>query len=209
MIELHRNFSEAPRLRSSIPHPKTGFSKYQIASRRIISWPKLYTKSFFETALAFRRFWVKKPRLSEKKVEMCYLYRITCRGLCPKRGLHDIHVCRRMALNVSYFFQFFPSYEQFSAKRQRKYIPVREAWPYTLIDGLRSRRNPCTLERVAPAQQGKNPAGVEIDPVVYNGHLKPVVHATEVFRHSLQKNISFDEILDLSSHGRLSFLYIY
>ena len=37
-IEVHPTFSEAPRVRSSIPHPRTDFSKNQIASWRIISW---------------------------------------------------------------------------------------------------------------------------------------------------------------------------
>ena len=32
-IEAHSEFSEVPHLRSSIPHPKTDFSKNQIASR--------------------------------------------------------------------------------------------------------------------------------------------------------------------------------
>ena len=32
-IEVHPNFSEAPHLRSSIPHPKTDLSKNQIAAR--------------------------------------------------------------------------------------------------------------------------------------------------------------------------------
>ena len=39
-MEVHPNFSEAPHLRSSIPHPKTESSKNQIESRRIIPWPK-------------------------------------------------------------------------------------------------------------------------------------------------------------------------
>ena len=33
MIEVHPEISEAPDLRSSIPHPKTDFSDNQIASR--------------------------------------------------------------------------------------------------------------------------------------------------------------------------------
>ena len=44
--EIPPNFSEAPYLRSSIPHPKTDFRKNQIASRRIIPWAES-TKRFF------------------------------------------------------------------------------------------------------------------------------------------------------------------
>ena len=47
MIEVPPKFSEAPHLRSSIPHPKTDFSKNQIASQQIIvPWPES-TKRFF------------------------------------------------------------------------------------------------------------------------------------------------------------------
>ena len=41
-IEVHSTFSEAPHLRNSIPHPKTDFSKKQIASWWIIPWPQVY-----------------------------------------------------------------------------------------------------------------------------------------------------------------------
>ena len=35
--------------------------------------------SFFETRMAFRQFWVREPRHSEKKnAAMCYLYLRTC-----------------------------------------------------------------------------------------------------------------------------------
>ena len=51
-------------------------SKKQISCRSIFPWPKYTKTSFFETRLAFRRFWVKEPRHSEKKVaEMYHLYR--------------------------------------------------------------------------------------------------------------------------------------
>ena len=63
-------------MRSSTPHPNTDFSKYQIAPRLIIPWPKYAIASFFETILTFGRFWVKEPRHSEKTLaEICHLYR--------------------------------------------------------------------------------------------------------------------------------------
>ena len=76
-IEVHTNFSEGPHLKCSIPHPKTdSTAKHQITSRWIVPWPEYSKTSFFETRLlAFRRFWVKKPRHSENSItEMCYLY---------------------------------------------------------------------------------------------------------------------------------------
>ena len=47
-MEVHPNFSDAPRLRSSIPHPETDFSQNQNASRRIIPRPKSAKRFFFE-----------------------------------------------------------------------------------------------------------------------------------------------------------------
>ena len=77
-IEIHPSFSEAPHLRSSVPYPITDFSKNQIASRWIIPWPTYPITYFFETRLAFRRFWAKEPRHSENMLaEMYYLYRRT------------------------------------------------------------------------------------------------------------------------------------
>ena len=39
---------------------------------------QVYRKSFFETRLAFRRFWAEEPLHSENRLaEMCYLYRRT------------------------------------------------------------------------------------------------------------------------------------
>ena len=61
-IEVHTNFSEAPHLRSSIPLPKTDFSKTQHASRRIIPWPESTKRVFFEVKIG-----VKEPRFSETK----------------------------------------------------------------------------------------------------------------------------------------------
>ena len=82
MIEVHPNFSEAPDLRSSIPYPKTDLSKNQLASRRITPWPQSTKRLVSKSRLAFRRFGLKEPRLSEtKKAEMCCLYRRT--GLNP------------------------------------------------------------------------------------------------------------------------------
>ena len=65
-IEVHPSFSEAPHLWSSVPRPKTGFSKNQNASRRIIPWPKSTKRFFFSKSRStYRRFGLKKPRLSE------------------------------------------------------------------------------------------------------------------------------------------------
>ena len=69
--EVHPKFSEAPHLRSSIPHPKTDFSKNQIASRRIIPWPKPTKRFLSKSRLTFRRFGVKEPRLTETKRLKC------------------------------------------------------------------------------------------------------------------------------------------
>ena len=70
---LPYDFSEAPHLRSSMPHPKTDFSeKIKKASRRIIPWPKSTKRFFFSNSrLTFRRFGVKEPRLSETKQRKC------------------------------------------------------------------------------------------------------------------------------------------
>ena len=46
-IEVHPTFSEAPHLTSSIPHPKTEFSKSQNASRRIIPHGLSLQNAFF------------------------------------------------------------------------------------------------------------------------------------------------------------------
>ena len=78
MVEVHTIVSEAPHLRSSIPHPKTDFSKNQIASRRIIPWPKS-TKPFFPKSRFFiPTIWGQGPTFFRNKIaEMCYLYRTT------------------------------------------------------------------------------------------------------------------------------------
>ena len=68
-IEVHPTFSEAPHLRSSIPHPKTDFSKKQIASRRITPWPES-TKRFFQDWHS-DDFGVNESRLSETKYRKC------------------------------------------------------------------------------------------------------------------------------------------
>ena len=68
-IEVPPRLSEAPHLRSSIPHPNTRFGQNQIAFRRIIPWPKYTKTSFFEARLlAYRRVWVKEPRYSKTKI---------------------------------------------------------------------------------------------------------------------------------------------
>ena len=79
-IKVRPKFSEAPHLSSSIPHPKTDFSKSQIASRRIIPWSESRKRFFSKSRLAFRRFGLKEARLSETKERKCYLYRRTGQG---------------------------------------------------------------------------------------------------------------------------------
>ena len=61
------NFSEA-HLMSSILHPKTYFSENLIACRWIIPWRKYKKTSFFETSLAFRRFWDNKESRYSKTI---------------------------------------------------------------------------------------------------------------------------------------------
>ena len=70
-IEVHPNFSEAPHFRSSIPHPKTDFSKNQIASWRIVPWPESTKRVFSKSRSAFQRFGLKEPCLSETKMRKC------------------------------------------------------------------------------------------------------------------------------------------
>ena len=71
--EVHPKFSEAPRLRTSIPRPKNGL---QQKSKRIaanVPMALVFKTLFFEIKIG-----VKELRLSETKIaEMCYLYRIT------------------------------------------------------------------------------------------------------------------------------------
>ena len=64
-IEVHPEVSEAPHLKSSLPHPKTDFSLVSDCIPTILPWPKDTKTSFFETRLAFRLLWVKEPRRSE------------------------------------------------------------------------------------------------------------------------------------------------
>ena len=66
-IEVRPTFSEAPHVRSSIPHPKTDISRSQNKSRRITPWPESTTRFSSKSRLTFRRFRVKEPRLSETK----------------------------------------------------------------------------------------------------------------------------------------------
>ena len=55
--------------------------------------------SFFETRLAFRRFWVKEPRHSENKIaEMCHLYRRT-RPQRPTNNSFERCLVRRQVIH--------------------------------------------------------------------------------------------------------------
>ena len=77
IIEIPPRFSEAPHLRSSIPHPKTDFSKNQIASRRILPWAES-TNVFFEIKIGIPTISGQgTPSFRNKIAEMCYLYRRT------------------------------------------------------------------------------------------------------------------------------------
>ena len=66
-IEVPPRFSEVPNLRSSMPHPKTDFSKLKVHPDEESHRPSIQKTSFFEMILAFRRFWVKEPLPSETK----------------------------------------------------------------------------------------------------------------------------------------------
>ena len=71
MIAVHPEFTEAPHLRSSIPHPKTDFSKNQIASRRIIPWPESTKRFFSEIKIGIPTIWgVGTPSFKNKTAEM-------------------------------------------------------------------------------------------------------------------------------------------
>ena len=49
--EVHPNFSEAPHLRGSIPHPKTDFSKNQIAPPMNNPMAQLYKNVIFRNKI--------------------------------------------------------------------------------------------------------------------------------------------------------------
>ena len=70
-IEVHPTLSEAPHLRSSIPHPNTDFRKNQNALGRLTPWPKSTKRFLSNLRLTFRRFGVEEPRLSEEKKRNC------------------------------------------------------------------------------------------------------------------------------------------
>ena len=75
-IEVHPAVSDAPHLRSSIPHPKPNFSKTQIASRRTIPWSDSRKRFFFEIKIDIPTIWAQgTPSFRNKIAEMCYLYR--------------------------------------------------------------------------------------------------------------------------------------
>ena len=77
-IEVHLNVSDVPHLRSSIPHPKTDFSKKRHASRRIIPWPKS-RKSFFEIKIGIPTILGSRNPVFQKQNSgnVLYLHRIT------------------------------------------------------------------------------------------------------------------------------------
>ena len=87
-IEVHPKYSEFTPLRSSIPHPKTDFSKNQNASRRIIPWPKSTKRFFFvEIKIDIPTTWGRRtPSFGNKIAEMCYLYRRTGQKLVHREG---------------------------------------------------------------------------------------------------------------------------
>ena len=75
----------------STPHPKTDFSKNQIASRWVISRPKYTKTSFFEPRLAFWLFLVKNPpsfrNIFSGKCATS-IYRKMCQGWTIDRLIH-------------------------------------------------------------------------------------------------------------------------
>ena len=74
-IEVHPKFSEAPHLRSSIPHPITDFSKNQKASRRKLPGPKSTTSFFFEIKIGNPTISGQgTPSFRNNIAEMCFLY---------------------------------------------------------------------------------------------------------------------------------------
>ena len=78
-IEVHPNFSESPHLRSSIPHPKTDFSKNYNGSRRIIPWRSKSTERFLvEIKIDIPTIRGQEtPPFRKQIAEMCYLYHRT------------------------------------------------------------------------------------------------------------------------------------
>lgn len=68
-IEFPPIFSEAPHLRSPIPHPNTDFSQNQIASRRILPCPKNTKTSFSKQNWPSDDFGLRSTVIQNKKGE--------------------------------------------------------------------------------------------------------------------------------------------
>ena len=74
-IEVRPKFSEAPHLRSSIPHPKIDFSKTQFASQRIVPLLPESTKKKSEIKIGIPATSCRGTSSFRNKIaEMCYLY---------------------------------------------------------------------------------------------------------------------------------------
>ena len=142
-VDVRTDFSEGSHFTSPIPHPKTDLSKNQIAFRYIISYPK-YTKTyFFETRLAFWRFWVKGPRHSENVLaEICYLYRRMCiscvNKTTPRRYCNNFLRSKGRRGLLLVFFSVFPNFRYFAVFSQKRKIPIfweitKKLWKTLLV----------------------------------------------------------------------------
>ena len=100
-IDIHPIFSEAPRLRSSIPHPKTDFSKNQHASRRIIPWPKPTKRFFFEMKIGIPTIWDQgTTSFGNKTAQLCYFCRRTGRRKLHGHNNYSTSGIKKVAVYV-------------------------------------------------------------------------------------------------------------
>ena len=77
-IEVHPKVSEAPHLRSSIPHPKTDFRKKSKCLAAKNPMAQVYKKRKIEIKVDIPTIWDQGPPSFRKKTgKMCYLYRRT------------------------------------------------------------------------------------------------------------------------------------
>ena len=74
--------SGAPHFRRSIPLPKIDVSKYQIASRLIISWPKFNRRHFFKQYCYCDEFGSRNPVIQKTAEQKCATFMVE-RVSCP------------------------------------------------------------------------------------------------------------------------------
>ena len=101
-IDVHPNFSAAPHLGSSVPLPKTAFSKNKNASRPIFPWSESTFFFFSKSRLTFR------PRLSEKNSG--YVLPLSQNGSPPHK------------LFTTLFYRSVPSCSQYRCSRQTRKV---------------------------------------------------------------------------------------